>query len=78
MSTIELRHLINEYLSQIDDISFLKTLKTMIEAKASEGIYKLSDEQKKRIDLGREQVRNGQTIPQDKLQKEIDQWLDSK
>jgi len=50
----------------------------MIEAKASESIYKLSDEQKKRIDLGREQVRNGQAIPHDKLQKEINQWLISK
>ena len=78
MSTIELRHLITKYLSHIDDVSFLKALKTIIESKVSEGVYHLSPEQKKRVDLGRDQLRNGQTMPQEELQTEIDQWLSSK
>ena len=78
MSTIELRHLITEYLSHIDDVSFLKALKTIIESKVSEGVYHLSPEQKKRVDMGIDQLRNGQTIPQENLQTEIDQWLSSK
>lgn len=78
MSTIELRHIINEHLSRIDDISFLNAIKTIIESKVSENIYKLSDSQKKRIDSAREQLKNKQTISHEELQKEIDQWLNSK
>ena len=57
MSTIELRHHIIENLSLIDDDSFLKAIKTIIESKVNEGVYKLSDFQKKRIDSGREQKK---------------------
>lgn len=78
MSTIELRHIINEHLSHIDDVSFLNAIKTIIESKVSDGIYKLNDYQKERIFTAREQLRNGQTISNDALQKEISQWLSSK
>jgi hypothetical protein len=78
MSTIELRHIITEQLSHIDDVSFLSAIKTIIDSKVSEGIYKLSDYQKNRIDTARQQLKNSQTISHDDLQKEIDQWLSSK
>ena len=78
MGTLELRHRINEQLSHIEDISFLNAIKTIIESKASESIYKLSDYQKKRISSAREQLKNMQTISHDDLQNEIDQWLSSK
>ena len=78
MSTIELRHHIIEKLSLIDDDSFLKAIKTIIESKVNEQVYKLSDFQKKRIESGREQRIKGQTIPNDILQNEIDQWLNTK
>jgi len=78
MSTIELRHHIIEKLSLIDDDSFLKAIKTIVESKVNESVYKLSDFQKKRIDSGREQIRKGKSISNDVLQKEIDQWLNTK
>lgn len=78
MSTIELRHVITEYLTHIDDASFLNAIKTIIESKVSEGTYMLSDFQKKRIEEGREQVRKGQTISNESLKQEIDQWLSTK
>ncbi|MEI6885950.1 MAG: hypothetical protein WCO02_15765 [Bacteroidota bacterium] len=78
MSTVELRHLITEYLSQIDDVSFLKAIKTIIESKVSDGIYKLSDDQKKRVEQAREQIRKRQTISDKEVQKEVDLWLNSK
>jgi predicted transcriptional regulator len=78
MSIVELRHTIIEMLSQIDDASFLKAIKTIVESKANEDFYKLSDFQKKRIKAGREQVKLGQTISNDDLQKEIKQWLSTK
>jgi hypothetical protein len=77
MSTIELRHNIIEKLSLIDDDSFLKAIKTIIDSKVNEGVYKLSDFQKKRINSGREQLKKGQSISNDVLQKEVDQWLNT-
>jgi hypothetical protein len=78
MGTIELRNIITEKLSHINDVSFLNAIKTIIESKVSEGTYNLSDYQKIRIDSGRQQLKNKQTISHDDLQKEIDQWLSSK
>ncbi|MDP4228626.1 MAG: hypothetical protein Q8910_19995, partial [Bacteroidota bacterium] len=68
-------HIITERLSHIDDVAFLNAIKTIIESKVSEETYKLSDYQKNRIDLARQQLKNKQTIFHDDLQKEIDQWL---
>jgi len=80
MSTFELRNAISEYLMHIEDISFLNAIKTIIESKvkASEEVYLLSEYQKQRIEKGREQLKQGQTVSQEILQKEIDQWLSTK
>jgi hypothetical protein len=78
MSTLELRNIITEHLAHIDDISFLNALKIIIESKASEDIYKLSDFQKDRINIARQDLKNGHTISHDDLQKEINLWLDTK
>ena len=78
MSTVELRHIITEHLSHIDDASFLNAIKTIIESKISEGEYKLSDFQKKRVDLARNELKLRKTISHNDLQKEIDQWLNTK
>jgi hypothetical protein len=78
MSTIELRHLITEQLSRIEDVNFLNAIKTIVESKLSEGFYKLSDYQKNRIDSARQQLKSKRTISHKDLQKEVDQWLRSK
>ncbi len=73
MSTIELRQIISERLLQISDESFLNALKTIVESKISSGIYQLSEYEKERIFLAREDLKNGQTISHENLQIEIDQ-----
>ena len=78
MSTIELREMIINQLAHINDISFLKAIKTLVDSKAESEVYKLSNYQKERIKMSREQLLKGQTISHEKLQKEIDQWLESK
>jgi hypothetical protein len=78
MSTIELRHTITEYLDHIDDASFLNAVKSIVEAKVAEGTYKLTDYQVKRVEEARAQFAKGETISNDLLRKEIDQWLSSK
>ena len=78
MSTSELRHIITEHLSNIEDVSFLNALKTILESKLSESEYKLSNYQKDRIKLARVQLKNRQTISHEELQREITRWLNSK
>jgi len=78
MNTVELRQSINEKISLIEDESFLVAIKTIIDSKVSSTIYKLSNFQKERISLGREQLENGRVISNDDLQSEIDQWLSTK
>jgi hypothetical protein len=67
-----------EQLSLIEDVSFLSAIRTIIASKISDNVYELSDFQKERIELGRQQLKGGQTISNEDLQKEIDQWLNSK
>ena len=78
MSTIELREEIINQLAHINDASFLEAIKTLVDSKVQDEVYKLSDFQKERIYLGREQLSKGQTISHEEIQKEIDQWLTSK
>jgi len=78
MSKVELRHIITEHLSHIDDAAFLNAIKTIIESKVSEGEYQLSDFQKNRIDLARNELKNKKTVSHNEVQKEIDQWLNTK
>ena len=78
MNTVELRHMINQRISLIDDEPFLVAIKTILDSKVSPSIYKLSNFQKERISLGSEQVKNGQVISNEDLQSEIDQWLNTK
>jgi len=78
MSTLELRQIITEHLSHINDVPFLNALKTIIESKVGVYEYELSEFQKKRIYLGRHELVNKQTITHENLQKEIDQWLSTK
>jgi ABC-type multidrug transport system fused ATPase/permease subunit len=78
MTTLEIRQVITEHLSHIDDESFLNALKTIVESKVSDGEYKLSDFQRKRIDIARHELKNGLSISHDDLQNEINQWLKSK
>ena len=75
MSTVELRNSIMEQLSLIEDVSFLNALRTIIASKVSDSVYELSDFQKERIELGRQQIKDGQTISHEDLQKEIDQRI---
>ena len=78
MSSNELKQKIIDQLSHIDDVTFLKAIKTLVDSKAEGETYKLSDYQKERIQTSREQLRKGQTISHETLQKEIDQWLGSR
>jgi len=78
MSTIELRNIITERLSQVEDEVFLNAIKTIIETKIFDNTYDLSNYQKERIKIARLQLKNGKTISHQNIKKEVEQWLNSK
>lgn len=78
MSTTELKHIITEHLSQIEDESFLNAIKTIIESKISEEVYILSDDEKYRISKARTDLKEQKTISHEDVQNEVNLWLNSK
>ena len=78
MNTLEIRTSIFRNLSLIEDIPFLEAIKTIIDSKVKEDIYQLSDAQRNRIMESKAQIKKGQFIDNDDLEKEIDLWLNSK
>ena len=78
MSTLEIRDKLIENIFMIEDKSFLKALKTIVDTKLASTSYELSDFQTDRIRKGREQLMNGNTISNDTVQKKVDKWLSTK
>ena len=75
MNLIELRQAIIRMVSAIDDESYLLAIRTILESKANESVYKLSRYQIREIRESRRQVQSGQTISNEDLQKEVRKWL---
>ena len=78
MSTLELQHTISKQLLNINDQSFLKALKTIVDTKVNDEIYHLSEFQRKRIESARVQLKKGKTISHASLNTEIEKWLNTK
>nr|MBC7613123.1 hypothetical protein [Pseudopedobacter sp.] len=78
MGALEIKQEIINQLDYIEDISFLKAIKSLVESKAKDGVYMLSDEQKERIYQARLQFLNNETINNQIVEEEIELWLKSK
>jgi hypothetical protein len=75
MTTVELKNLLINRIAEINDKSFLSAIKTIIDTKSESTIYKTTPEQRRRIKEGRAQLAKGEGIPNELVEKEIDQWL---
>ncbi len=79
MSTVELKKSIIDYLSYIDDPSFLTRIKEVLASKVNGvEVYYLSEFQKERVYKAEDELASGLTLSNDDLVKEIDQWLADK
>ena len=78
MSTIELRHIIIEKLSNIDDISFLKAIKTILDSKSETTMIALTPEQRNEIIESKKEVEQGLYINHEILNKEVSAWLNKR
>jgi len=75
MSSIELKKLLIHRIAEIDDVSFLKALKTIIESKTKSRKISLTKEQEHEITESKKEIEQGLFIEQAELDKEFDKWL---
>ena len=75
MSTIELKKLLIHRIAEINDVSFLKAIKTILDAKTQSRSIVLTAEQRQEIQESRKEIEQGQFIEQIELDKEFDKWM---
>ncbi len=65
-------------ISEINDISFLEAIKTILDGKAEDSSLVLSDEQRLEIIESKKEIAQGLLIDNEDLDKEIKGWLSAK
>ncbi len=75
MTTIQLKKSLMQQIADIEDISFLNALKTIIESRTKSNIIDLSNEQRSEIIQSKKLIKNGQFTNQEDLNQEFEKWL---
>ena len=78
MTTIQLKKQLIDRISVIDDASFLKAIKTILDAKPNGKILKLTSEQKAEIVESQKQIAQGLVTEQSEIDKKFEKWLNEK
>ncbi|HEX9600381.1 MAG TPA: hypothetical protein VF985_02715 [Mariniflexile sp.] len=78
MTTIELKNILIQKISAINDKSFLNAIKTIIDTKSDSVVFRTSEEQKKAILEGIQQIENGEIFTNEQVGSEISKWLEEK
>jgi hypothetical protein len=78
MSTIELREMLLEKISAIEDDELLHEIAHLIdfEPKITNGVYIMSPGEIEAVNEGLEQLKNGQWVSHEEANREIDEWLE--
>ena len=76
MSTEQLKNLVIDKISEIEDESFLQAINIILDKNtAASGKLMLTEEQKQKVFNSLNQLEGGQTITNNDLEKEEDEWL---
>jgi len=78
MTTIELKKVLVHRITEINDISFLKAIKTILDSKTETEIITLTPEQRNEIIESKKEIELGLYIEQEVLDKEVSRWLSAK
>ncbi len=75
MTVIELKTLLIHRISEINDVSFLKALKTILDSKTETGVIQLTKKQLDDIIASKKEIEKGSFLENSLLDKEVRQWL---
>ena len=78
MTAIQLKTLLIHRISEINDVSFLKALKTILDSKTNTGVIQLTQEQLDDIIASKKEIEQGLFIENNALEKEVKQWLNAR
>ena len=78
MKSSALKNSILENLSQIEDVSFLKAINTIIENKMDNSIYQLTPKQRTEIERSQHEISKGNFVTNDKVESQMKSWLKRK
>jgi hypothetical protein len=77
MTTIQLKKAIIHQIAEIEDVSFLNALKTILESKTQSNIIRLTNEQNEEIIRSKIEIEKGNYTEQQELNKEFEKWLNA-
>lgn len=77
MTSIDLKTKLIEIINEIEDIEFLEAIKTILDTKSGD-YYALSDKQKENIEVGRQQIKDGNFFKNDDVFTELKEWIKKK
>ncbi|MEZ5070874.1 MAG: hypothetical protein R2751_07865 [Bacteroidales bacterium] len=75
---MELKSALIHRISEINDTKFLEAIKTILDEKAEDSSFELTEEQKKEIEESREEIRNGFFVTGSEMDSEVQKWLNAK
>jgi len=78
MNTIQLRQELIHRISRIEDIDFLKAIKTILDYNKKEVFIELTDDQEKEILYASNEGKKGNVIQQSEMDKKVKKWLNEK
>ena len=78
MTTIELKRQLIDRISKIDDESFLRAIKTILDSKTESQVITLTKAQLQEINESKKQVEVGEFIGQEELDQKFNQWKSAK
>jgi len=75
MSTIELKKTLIQRIVEINDVSFLKAIKIILDFRSNKEVITLTPELRKEILSSKKEIENGLFFNNEELEKEIEVWL---
>lgn len=78
MTTFELKTLLIHRIAEINDVSFLKALKTILDTKTESGVIQLTPDQLEDIIESKKDIEKGLFVENNVLEKQVYQWLNAK
>ena len=78
MTTIELKKVLIHRISEINDVSYLKAIKTILDSKTETEVITLTAEQRNEIIESKKEIEDGLFIEQNLLDKKVMKWLSVK
>jgi hypothetical protein len=78
MTAIELKKLLIHRIVEINDESFLKAIKTILDSKSQSQILNLTKEQHLEINESKKQIEQGLFIEQSEMDSKFNKWLSAR